>query len=137
MPRPVRILLAKPGLDGHTRGILVIVRALREAGMEVIYGGIRQTPRQIVAAAVQEDVDAVGLSNLSGAHLSLFPRVADGLREAGLAEVLLFCGGTIPAEDRPALEQAGFQGIFTSGTPTSEIVDFLRRRLALAPETSS
>ncbi len=130
MPRPPRILIAKPGLDGHTRGVLVIVRALREAGMEVIYTGIRQTPDQIAAAAVQEDVDAVGLSNLSGAHIPLFPTVAEKLREQGMTDAVLFCGGTIPQEDRPVLEQAGFHGIFTSGTPTTEIVEWLRGRLA-------
>lgn len=124
---PIRVLIGKPGLCGHNRGVRVIVRALREAGMEVIYTGIRRTPEEIAAAAVSEDVDAVGVSSLSGAHLALFPMVAEQLQAAGCGDdVVLFCGGTIPIEDRPILEKAGFQGIFTPGTPVAEVVDFVR-----------
>lgn len=125
---PIRVLIGKPGLDGHNRGARVIVQALRDAGMEVIYTGIRRSPEQIVEAAASEDVDAIGLSNLSGAHLSLFPRIAELLRAAGLEDVLLFCGGTIPAEDRPALRAAGYQGVFGPDTPLEEIVAFVRER---------
>ena len=127
--RPLRVLLAKPGLDGHDRGVKVVLRALRDAGMEVIYTGIRSAPDAIARAALEEDVDAVGLSNLSGAHLSLFPETADALRRAGvdLGRVVLFGGGTIPPEDHPALLAAGFRTVFTPGTPLGEIVDFLRR----------
>ena len=130
-PRPIRVLLAKPGLDGHDRGVKVILRALRDAGMEVIYTGIRAAPEAIARAVVEEDVDAVGLSNLSGAHADLFPRTAAALRAAGvdLDGVVLFCGGTIPREDHPALIAAGFRSIFTPGTPLAEIVDFLRREV--------
>ena len=126
---PLRVLLAKPGLDGHDRGVKVILRALRDAGMEVIYTGIRATPEGIARAALEEDVDAVGLSNLSGAHPTLFPDTADALRRAGvdLARVVLFGGGTIPPEDHAALRGAGFRGLFTPGTPLDEIVAFLRR----------
>ena len=126
----IRVLMAKPGLDGHNRGIKVVVQALRDAGMEVIYTGIRQTPEQIVEAALQEDVDAVGLSCLSGAHLSLFPRVADRLRQEGLGDLLLFCGGIIPEEDCDILRKHGYRGIFGPGTPTTQIVEFLTQELA-------
>jgi methylmalonyl-CoA mutase C-terminal domain/subunit len=126
---PIRVLIGKPGLDGHNRGARVIVQALRDAGMEVIYTGIRRTPEQIVEAAVSEDVDAVGLSNLSGAHLALFPRIADMLRAAGCDDVLLFCGGTIPADDRPALVKAGWKGVFGPDTPLEEIVRFVRENV--------
>jgi methylmalonyl-CoA mutase, C-terminal domain len=125
-PRPIRVLLGKPGLDGHNRGVRVIARALRDAGMEVIYTGIRRTPSQIAEAALSEDVDAVGVSNLSGAHLPLFPRVAEKLRAVGADDVVLFCGGIIPDADRAALSEAGYRGIFTPGTPLEEIVAFLR-----------
>jgi len=128
--RRLRVLLGKPGLDGHNRGIRVIVQALRDAGMEVIYTGIRRTPDQIAQAAVAEDVDAVGISNLSGAHLPLFPKVAARVRELGGDDILLFCGGVIPEEDRPALSAAGFEGIFTPGTPLEEIVRFLNEKLS-------
>jgi methylmalonyl-CoA mutase C-terminal domain/subunit len=124
---PLRVLIGKPGLDGHNRGARVICQALRDAGMEVIYTGIRRTPEQIVEAAISEDVDAIGLSNLSGAHLALFPRIAKMLREADVGDdVLLFCGGTIPAEDRAALMEAGYRGVFGPDTPLEEIVRFIR-----------
>lgn len=126
MTAPLRVLIGKPGLDGHNRGARVICQALRDAGMEVIYTGIRRTPEQIVEAAVSEDVDAVGLSNLSGAHLALFPKIATMLRAAGVDDVLLFCGGTIPDEDRPALRAAGYEGVFGPDTPLEEIVTFVR-----------
>jgi methylmalonyl-CoA mutase C-terminal domain/subunit len=124
-----RILIGKPGLDGHNRGVHVLVRALRDAGFEVIYTGIRKTPEQIVEAAVQEDVAAVGVSSLSGAHMTLFPEIAERLaREA--PEVLLFCGGVIPDDDRPALAKAGYRGIFGPGTSTEEIARWLEAELA-------
>ena len=123
--RPLRVLIAKPGLDGHDRGAKVVARALRDAGMEVIYTGLRQTPEQIAAAAVQEDVDVVGLSILSGAHLELFPRVVDELKSRGVDDVLLFCGGIIPEEDTRALEALGFKAIFRPGTNTQDIVKFV------------
>lgn len=126
---PIRVLIGKPGLDGHNRGVRVIVKALRDAGMEVIYTGIRQSPVQIASAARDEDVEAVGLSSLSGAHQSLFPQVAQAMRAEQLGDVLLFCGGVIPAEDVPALREAGFAGIFTPGTELATIVEFLKSRL--------
>ena len=126
---PHRILIAKPGLDGHDRGAKVIVRALRDAGFEVIYTGIRQTPEMISATALQEDVAAVGLSLLSGAHLTLFPRVVDLLKKEGLGSVLVFGGGIIPDSDVPALKKKGVAAVFGPGTPTDDIVAFLRRRL--------
>ena len=127
----LRVLLAKPGLDGHDRGVKVILRALRDAGMTVIYTGIRATPRAIALAAVQEDVDAVGVSNLSGAHASLFPMIAEALREAGvdLSRVVLFGGGTIPPDEHPSLLEAGFRAIFTPGTPTGDIISFLEKEV--------
>ena len=121
-----RILVAKPGLDGHDRGIKVVARALRDAGMEVIYTGLHQTPDQIAAAAIQEDVDAVGLSCLSGAHMTLFPRVVDLLKEQGAEEILVFGGGIIPDTDIPKLKEAGITEIFTPGTPTTQIVEWVR-----------
>lgn len=120
------MVIAKPGLDGHDRGAKVIARALRDAGMEVIYTGLHQTPEQIVATAVQEDADAVGISILSGAHLTLVPRVLAGLREQGADDVLVVVGGTIPSEDADELRAQGVAAVFTPGAPTSEIVDFLR-----------
>jgi methylmalonyl-CoA mutase C-terminal domain/subunit len=126
---PKRVLIAKPGLDGHDRGAKVVARALRDAGFEVIYTGLRQTPEQIAVAAVQEDVDAVGLSSLSGAHRDLFPAVVQALRDAGAPEVLVFGGGVIPDEDVPALREQGFERVFPPGTDTREIVAFLRERL--------
>ena len=128
--RKIRVLIAKPGLDGHDRGAKVIARALRDAGMEVIYTGLRQTPEQIVAAAVQEDADAVGLSCHSGAHLTLFPKVVQGLREQGAEDVFVFGGGIIPKGDIGPLEEAGIEKIFTPGAPTAEIIAWLKERLA-------
>ena len=124
----IRVLVAKPGLDGHDRGAKVVARALRDAGMEVIYTGIRQTPEMIAEAALQEDVDVVGLSILSGAHLELFPRVVDELKKRGIGsdDVLLFGGGIIPDEDVPRLKESGFKAIFGPGTPTQEIIDYVR-----------
>ncbi len=124
--RPLRILIAKPGLDGHDRGAKVIARALRDAGMEVIYTGLRQTPEMIAAAALQEDVDAVGLSILSGAHNTLLPRVVELLRQNGMGDVPVFAGGIIPDEDVPGLKAAGIAAVFGPGTPLSEIVRFIR-----------
>ncbi|MDQ7841839.1 MAG: cobalamin B12-binding domain-containing protein [bacterium] len=122
MARAARILLAKPGLDGHDRGIKVVARALRDAGYEVIYTGLHQTPEMIVAAAVQEDVDAIGLSILSGAHNVLFPRIAALLRERGVGDIVVFGGGIIPEEDMPGLVAAGIGRIFNPGTSLAEIV---------------
>lgn len=121
----IRILIAKPGLDGHDRGAKVVARALRDGGCEVIYTGIRQTPEMIAEAALQEDVDVVGLSILSGAHLELFPRVVDEMKKRGLDDVLLFCGGIIPEEDTKPLEALGFKAIFRPGTNTKDIVKFV------------
>ena len=124
-----RIIIAKPGLDGHDRGAKVVARALRDAGFEVIYTGLHQTPEQIVEATIQEDADAVGLSIHSGAHMTLFPRVVDLLRERGAGEIVIFAGGIIPKEDIPVLKEKGIEEIFTPGAPTSAIVDWLRQRL--------
>jgi methylmalonyl-CoA mutase C-terminal domain/subunit len=124
--RPLRILIAKPGLDGHDRGAKVIARALRDAGMEVIYTGLRQTPEMIAEAALQEDVDAVGLSILSGAHKSLLPRIVQVMRERGLGDVPVFAGGIIPDEDVAELQSAGIAGVFGPGAPISDIVEFIR-----------
>jgi methylmalonyl-CoA mutase C-terminal domain/subunit len=124
----IRVLLAKPGLDGHDRGVKVIARALRDAGMEVIYTGLRQTPEQIVSAAVQEDVDAIGLSILSGAHMTIFPRVVSLAREAGLDDVLIFGGGIIPDEDIQPLKTLGISEVFTPGARMEEIIEFLKSR---------
>lgn len=122
---PRRILIAKPGLDGHDRGAKVIARALRDAGNEVIYSGLHQTPEQIVATAIDEDVAAVGLSSLSGAHLSLFPRVVGLLREAGAEDVVVFGGGIIPESDVLTLEKAGLAAVFGPGTPLTTITDWV------------
>lgn len=124
--RTIRVLIAKPGLDGHERGAKVVAWALRDAGMEVIYTGTRQTPQMIAEAALQEDVDAVGLSILSGAHRELFPRVVDELKRRGVDDVLLFAGGIIPVEDIPMLKELGFAEIFGPGTDTNRIVEFVR-----------
>ncbi|MCC7088701.1 MAG: cobalamin B12-binding domain-containing protein [Chloroflexi bacterium] len=121
----IRVLIAKPGLDGHDRGAKVVARALRDGGCEVIYTGIRQTPEMIAEAALQEDVDVVGLSILSGAHLELFPRVVEELKKRGVDDVLLFCGGIIPEEDTAALSKLGFKAIFRPGTNTQDIVKFV------------
>ncbi|MGE3075566.1 MAG: cobalamin B12-binding domain-containing protein [Dehalococcoidia bacterium] len=121
----IRVLIAKPGLDGHDRGAKVVARALRDGGCEVIYTGIRQTPEMIAEAALQEDVDVVGLSILSGAHLELFPRVVEELKKRGVDDVLLFCGGIIPEEDTAALTNLGFKAVFRPGTNTQDIVKFV------------
>jgi isobutyryl-CoA mutase small subunit len=128
----IRVVVAKPGLDGHDRGAKVVARALRDAGMEVIYTGLHQTPEQIVAAVVQEDADAVGLSIHSGAHMTLFPRVVELLAERGADDVLVFGGGIIPREDIALLKELGVAEIFTPGTPTQKIVDWLRATLDTA-----
>lgn len=128
--RPIRVLIAKPGLDGHDRGAKVVARALRDSGMEVIYTGIRQTPEMIAEAALQEDVDVVGLSILSGAHMDLFPRIVDLLKEKGMDDVLLVSGGIIPEEDVPALKKMGFAGIFGPGTSTQDLAQFIRTEVA-------
>jgi len=130
----IRVLLAKPGLDGHDRGVKVIARALRDAGMEVIYTGLRQTPEQVVAAAVQEDVDAIGLSILSGAHMTLFPRIVDLARQEGLDDVVIFGGGIIPDEDIPRLKELGVSEVFTPGARMQEIIDFIRKNSHTAPQ---
>lgn len=124
--KKIRVLVAKPGLDGHDRGAKVVARALRDAGMEVIYTGIRQTPEMIIEAALQEDVDVVGLSILSGAHLQLFPRVVDGLKAKGMGDVLLVAGGVIPDEDVPVLKNLGISGVFGPGSSTQNIVEFIK-----------
>jgi methylmalonyl-CoA mutase C-terminal domain/subunit len=126
MARTIRVLIAKPGLDGHDRGAKVIARALRDAGMEVIYTGIRQTPEQIASAAIQEGVDIVGLSSLSGAHNRLFPKVVQLLRERGAADILVFGGGIIPVDDIPALKEAGVREIFLPGASTEDIIQYIR-----------
>ena len=130
--RKIRVLIAKPGLDGHDRGAKVVARALRDAGMEVIYTGIRQTPEMIAEAALQEDVDGVGLSILSGAHMELFPRIVEQLKARGVDDIFLFAGGIIPDEDMPALQKMGFQGIFRPGATTSEIIEFIRQNVQTA-----
>ena len=124
--RNIRVLIAKPGLDGHDRGAKVVARALRDAGMEVIYTGIRQTPQMIAEAALQEDVEVFGVSILSGAHLELFPRVVEELRKRGVDDVLLFCGGIIPQDDIPRVNEIGFKGVFGPGTNTNDIIEFVR-----------
>jgi methylmalonyl-CoA mutase C-terminal domain/subunit len=124
--RKIRVVVAKPGLDGHDRGAKIIARALRDAGMEVIYTGLHQTPEQIAETVIQEDADAVGLSILSGAHMTLVPRVAQLLNEQGVDDVVLTVGGTIPADDIPELKRLGVAGVFTPGTPTDTIVEFIR-----------
>ncbi len=127
MPRPIRVLIAKPGLDGHDRGAKVIARALRDAGMEVIYSGLRQTPAQIAAAAIQEDVDVVGLSILSGAHNVLFPEILKLLKEKGGEDILVLAGGIIPDKDIASLKALGIREIFLPGTATQTLVDFIQR----------
>ncbi|NLY77909.1 MAG: cobalamin B12-binding domain-containing protein [Tissierellia bacterium] len=129
MDRPIRVLVAKPGLDGHDRGAKVIARALRDAGMEVIYTGLRQTPEQIVQTAIQEDVDVIGLSILSGAHNHLFPKIINLLKEEGVDDVLVIGGGVIPEEDIPGLKEAGIGEIFTPGTSTKDVVEFIKSNL--------
>jgi methylmalonyl-CoA mutase C-terminal domain/subunit len=125
--KKIRVLVAKPGLDGHDRGAKVVARALRDYGMEVIYTGIRQTPEMIAQSALQEDVDVVGLSILSGAHLELFPLIVDQLRKRKMDRVLVIAGGIIPEEDHPALNKIGIKGIFGPGTSTKDIAEFIRK----------
>jgi isobutyryl-CoA mutase small subunit len=128
----IRVVIAKPGLDGHDRGAKVVARALRDAGMEVVYTGLHQTPEQIVATVVQEDADAVGLSVLSGAHMTLFARLAELLQERGIDDVVVFGGGIIPDEDIPELERLGVAHIFTPGATTTEIVDWVQEHVGAA-----
>ncbi len=127
--RKIRVLIAKPGLDGHDRGAKVIARALRDAGMEVIYTGLHQTPEMIAEAALQEDVDAVGLSILSGAHMALFPRIMEELHKRGLNDVLVYAGGIIPDEDIPPIKEMGVAGVFGPGTPMQEAVRFVEENV--------
>ena len=129
-PKKIRVLAAKPGLDGHDRGIKVICCALRDAGMEVIYTGLRQTPEQIVQAAIQEDVDVIGMSVLSGAHDYLFPRVMELLKEAGATDIIVIGGGIIPEEDIKTLKDLGIQAVFGPGTPTTDIVQFIQQTVS-------
>lgn len=129
MSRKIRVLIAKPGLDGHDRGAKVIARALRDAGMEVIYTGIRQTPEQIANAAIQESVDIVGISSLSGAHNSLFPKVVHILKEKKADDILVFGGGIIPVDDIPSLKQAGIREIFLPGASTEDIIKYIRENV--------
>jgi methylmalonyl-CoA mutase C-terminal domain/subunit len=130
MPRPIRVLIAKPGLDGHDRGAKVVAASLRDAGMEVIYTGLHQTPEMIANAAVQEDADVVGLSILSGAHMTLFPRVLELLRAAGRDDILVTGGGILPKEDMEELQRLGIGKLFGPGTPTSELADYIREWFA-------
>ena len=140
MQRKIRVLVGKPGLDGHDRGAKVVAAALRDAGMEVIYTGLHQTPEQIAATVIQEDADAVGLSILSGAHMTLVPRVVELLRAEGVEDVVVTVGGTIPSDDAPELKKLGVAEVFTPGASTDEIVDFLRsaidERRTLAAQSS-
>ena len=130
MAEKIRVLVAKPGLDGHDRGAKVVARALRDAGFEVVYTGLRQTPEEIAEAALQEDVNVVAMSILSGAHPHLFPKVVSLLREKGMDDVLVIGGGVIPEGDIPALKEAGVAAVFTPGTPTGEVVDFIKEHVA-------
>lgn len=127
--RPIRVLVAKPGLDGHDRGAKIIARALRDAGMEVIYTGIRQTPEMIVEAAIQEDVDAILMSILSGAHMALFPKIIELLKQNEVDDILVAAGGILPDEDIPAIKQMGIHGCFGPGTSTEEIISFVRNNI--------
>jgi methylmalonyl-CoA mutase, C-terminal domain len=131
LTKRIRVVVAKAGLDGHDRGVKIVARALRDAGVEVIYTGLHQTPEQIVQAALQEDVDAVGVSILSGAHMTLFPKVVELLRQAGADDVLVFGGGIIPGEDITKLKEAGVAEVFTPGTPTTAIVRWLREAMGV------
>ena len=128
--RKIRVVVAKPGLDGHDRGAKIIARALRDAGMEVIYTGLHQTPEQIAETVIQEDADAVGLSILSGAHMTLVPRVVDLLKQQGAEDVVVTVGGTIPADDIPELKELGVSEVFTPGSSTQDIIDYIRGALA-------
>jgi len=132
--KKIRVVIAKPGLDGHDRGAKIIARALRDAGMEVIYTGLHQTPAQIVETAIQEDADAVGISILSGAHMTLIPRILEGLKENGVEDVLVVVGGTIPKPDVEELKRQGVSEVFTPGAPVSEIVDFLKSHARVETE---
>ena len=132
MARKIRVVIAKPGLDGHDRGAKIIARALRDAGMEVIYTGLHQTPEQIVETAVQEDADAVGISILSGAHMTLVPKILELLKDNEVEDVLVIVGGTIPREDADELRELGVAEIFTPGAPTTQIVEFIRDRVPVA-----
>jgi len=125
--RKIRVVIAKPGLDSHDRGAKIVARALRDAGMEVIYTGLRQTPEQIVETALQEDVDVIGLSILSGAHMTLFPKIMELLKKKRLTDILVFAGGIIPEEDTPALKKIGIREVFGPGTPTSTLVEFVKK----------
>ena len=129
MEQKIRILIAKPGLDGHDRGAKIVARALRDAGMEVIYTGLHQTPAMIVEAAIQEDVDVIGLSLLSGAHMTLFIDVVDMLREKGLEDIIIIAGGIVPEDDIPLLKKAGISGVFGPGTPVEVIVDIIQKNV--------
>ena len=130
MAHTIRVVVAKVGLDGHDRGAKIIARALRDAGMEVIYTGLHQTPEQIVETAIQEDADAIGISILSGAHMTLVPKVIERLKENDAGDILVFCGGTIPREDVPKLEEAGVEAVFTPGTPTKKAVESIQEAVA-------
>jgi methylmalonyl-CoA mutase, C-terminal domain len=130
MSRPIRVLIAKPGLDGHDRGAKVVAAALRDAGMEVIYTGLHQTPEMIATAAIHEDVDVVGLSILSGAHMTLFPRVLELLREQGREDILITGGGILPKEDIEALQEKGIGKLFGPGTPTTDLIDYIKEWFA-------
>ena len=127
--RKIRVLIAKPGLDSHDRGAKIVARALRDAGMEVIYTGLRQTPEQIAETTLQEDVDVIGLSILSGAHTTLFPKIMKLLKEKGMDDVLVFAGGIIPQEDVPALKKIGIKEVFGPGTPTSVLIEFVQENV--------
>lgn len=131
MDKKIRVLVAKPGLDGHDRGAKVVARALRDAGFEVIYTGLRQTPEQIAEAALQEDVNVVAMSILSGAHPHLFPKVVNLVREKGMTDTLIIGGGVIPEGDIPALKEAGVAEVFTPGTPTSDVIEFIKANVKL------
>jgi len=128
--RKIRVLIAKPGLDGHDRGAKVVGRALRDAGMEVIYTGLRQTPEMIVEASIQEDVDCIGLSILSNAHMAIFPKIVERLKAEDRGDILLFAGGIIPDDDIPALKALGFRGVFGPGASTQDIVKFIREEVS-------
>ncbi|MGH3083597.1 MAG: cobalamin B12-binding domain-containing protein [Gaiellaceae bacterium] len=132
MAGKIRVVIAKPGLDGHDRGAKIIARALRDAGMEVIYTGLHQTPEQIVETAIQEDADAVGISILSGAHMTLVPKILEGLEENGAEDVVVVVGGTIPREDSDELKRLGVAEVFTPGAPMSDIVEFLREKVPVS-----
>lgn len=128
--KKIRVLIAKPGLDSHDRGAKIVARALRDAGMEIIYTGLRQTPEQIAETALQEDVDVIGLSILSGAHATLFPKIMQLLKKKGMTDVMVFAGGIIPEEDVPALKKIGIKEVFGPGTPTSTLIEFVKNNVS-------